>query len=95
MIRALIFDFDGLILDTEGPEYLAWCEIFRAHAQDLPLPVWAECIGRAAGWFDPLEYLERLLGTCLLHIRRATQRNGEVGIEGQQQHAQRACALRL
>ena len=65
MIRALVFDFDGLILDTEGPEYLAWCEIFRAHAQDLPLPVWAECIGRAAGWFDPLEYLERLLGTPL------------------------------
>jgi len=25
--RALVFDFDGLILDTEGPEFQAWQEI--------------------------------------------------------------------
>ncbi len=29
MLRALIFDFDGLILDTETPEFHAWQEIYR------------------------------------------------------------------
>jgi HAD superfamily hydrolase (TIGR01509 family) len=75
MIRALIFDFDGLIVDTEGPEYRAWCEVFSAHARELPLLVWAECIGRDAGWFDPLAYLEGLLGRSLeREALRAEQR---------------------
>jgi HAD superfamily hydrolase (TIGR01509 family) len=75
MIRALVFDFDGMIVDTEGPEYLAWCEIFSAHARELPLLVWADCIGRADDWFDPLAYLEGLLGRPLeRETLRARQR---------------------
>jgi len=49
MIRALIFDFDGLILDTEGPDYQAWQEIYQDYGAQLPLPVWADCIGRGHG----------------------------------------------
>ena len=30
MIKALIFDFDGIIIDSESPELLAWQEIFAA-----------------------------------------------------------------
>lgn len=63
MIRALIFDFDGLMLDTEGPDYRAWQEVFAQHGHELPLAVWSECIGRAADWFDPLARLESLVGT--------------------------------
>ena len=65
MIRALIFDFDGLILDTEGPDYRAWQEVFQEYGQDLPLSVWCQCIGRSADWFDPLDRLEGLLGRRL------------------------------
>jgi HAD superfamily hydrolase (TIGR01509 family) len=61
MIRALIFDFDGLILDTEMPEFLTWQEIYRDHGCDLPFVVWAKCIGTAEG-FNPYEYLEQQLG---------------------------------
>ena len=39
MIQALVIDFDGLILDTEGPDYRAWQEIFREHGCDLYLAV--------------------------------------------------------
>ena len=54
----LIFDFDGLILDTETPEYDVWCAIYREHGCELPLAVWGECVGTAAGTFDPCAYLE-------------------------------------
>lgn len=60
-IRGLIFDFDGLILDTEEPDYLAWQEVYVAHGATLPLEVWAEHVG-TVGTFDPAEYLEEQTG---------------------------------
>ncbi len=59
MIKALIFDFDGLILDTETPELLAWQEIYRDYGQDLTVQTWGQIVGgSAASDFDPAEHLE-------------------------------------
>ena len=33
--RALILDFDGLIVDTEMSEYLAWKEIYEGEGAHL------------------------------------------------------------
>jgi HAD superfamily hydrolase (TIGR01509 family) len=63
-IKALIFDFDGLILDTESPTYQAWQEIYQSYGCSLPLPKWVECIG-SAETFDPHEYLEEQFGQLL------------------------------
>ena len=30
-IAAVVFDFDGLMLDTETPVYTSWSEAFDAH----------------------------------------------------------------
>ena len=34
MIQAVLFDFDGLILDTEYPEFLAWKDIGSVAVED-------------------------------------------------------------
>jgi HAD superfamily hydrolase (TIGR01509 family) len=71
MIQAVIFDFDGLILDTEVPEFQVWQEIYQAHGCELPLSTWAAAIGTSLDVFDAHTYLEAQLGRLLdrEHIR--------------------------
>jgi beta-phosphoglucomutase-like phosphatase (HAD superfamily) len=68
MIRGLIFDFDGTIVDTELPAYQAWQEIFEEHGCSLPLVEWAQSLGGGDRVFDPCLYLETQLGRTLDHL---------------------------
>ena len=61
MIRALLFDFDGTIVDSEGPAFRSWQEVYRAHGHELPHERWVACVGTIGG-FDPLQDLELLVG---------------------------------
>jgi putative hydrolase of the HAD superfamily len=60
MIAALIFDFDGLIVDTETPALESWRRIYAEHGFDLALDVWAGALGTTHG-FDALEHLTSLV----------------------------------
>ena len=62
MIRALIFDFDGLVLDTETTEYQSYQEIYRSLGVELSLERWALGIGTTDAGYDPMADLEALLG---------------------------------
>lgn len=62
MIKAVIFDFDGLIVDTETPEYESWQEIFQEYGAELDLDLWQRFIGRGFGSFDVYEHLARVSG---------------------------------
>lgn len=56
-IRALIFDFDGTILDTETAWYEAFKEAYLEHEVELTLDMYGKCIGTSLHVFDPYEYL--------------------------------------
>ena len=61
MLKALIFDFDGLILDTETPEVLVWQSIYREHGFELPVDEWEKTIGGyGISNFDPANHLSLL-----------------------------------
>jgi HAD superfamily hydrolase (TIGR01509 family) len=59
--RALVFDFDGLIADTEWPEYEAWRAVFGAAGQDLPLGDFLPAVG-TPGKVDFRALLEARMG---------------------------------
>jgi len=66
MIKALIFDFDGLILDTETPELLVWQKVYREHGQELTARTWGQIVGgTAASSFEPASHLAALTGNNL------------------------------
>lgn len=61
-MKAVIFDFDGLMLDTEWPAFEAWSEIYKEHGQTLELSEWVACVGASYASFDPVTRLSELTG---------------------------------
>lgn len=74
MIQGLIFDFDGLILETEVPIYQSWKELYKDYGQELDPVEWGQVVGLAEDAFDPLaqleERLERKLDQAVILPRR-------------------------
>jgi HAD superfamily hydrolase (TIGR01509 family) len=65
LIRAIVFDFDGLILDTEEPVYRSWQEVYAAHGEELPFERWVQIVGSTTAGFHPQHHLEERLGRPL------------------------------
>ena len=76
-VRALLFDFDGLIVDTETPSFTSWQQVYREHGQELPLERWSAIIGTIGG-FEPLDYLEELHGPVDRQAVRERRREHEL-----------------
>jgi HAD superfamily hydrolase (TIGR01509 family) len=104
-IKAVVFDFDGLILDTESHEYYAHAEVYRQQGVELPIEVWGECIGTDASAFDVYAYLEQLVGhpvereklkndRLALYTKRMSQEDIRPGVRDYLQSAQ-ALGLRI
>lgn len=62
--KAIIFDFDGTVLDTESPDFLAWQEIGIQMGVNIPIEVFASGVG-ALNLFDPCDYIERSISTSI------------------------------
>lgn len=78
-IRAVIFDFDGLILDTESAIYESWRELYSQHGHPLAVETFSQCIGSDFGeHYDPMADLERLTGLPFDWIAEDARREGRV-----------------
>ncbi len=66
MLKALIFDFDGLILDTETPEYYSLNEAYEEHGHKLPIGLYGLVVGSEYNHeYEPLAHLQKLTGKTL------------------------------
>jgi HAD superfamily hydrolase (TIGR01509 family) len=63
-IRAFLFDFDGLILDTETASRAGWRWLYEQHGHELPDDLWITVVGTHGSW-DVMGHLEELLGAPL------------------------------
>lgn len=61
-MKALIFDFDGTILDTEQAEYTAWAETYARYGGELTLEAYLPCVGTTDPVFDLYAHLEAQIG---------------------------------
>jgi len=84
VIKALLFDFDGVIADTEVATYESWRDTYAAYGADLALADWLPAVGSGSstsGAFDAVAHLEALIGRPVDReavIARRTERKAEL-----------------
>ncbi len=83
-LRALLFDFDGVIVDTEWAIYETWHQTFRDHGHSLPLETYNQCIGTDFETWSPKTHLEELTGNSFdwHQIDQVRQNEIETNLEG-------------
>ena len=72
MIRALVFDFDGLILDTETPLIDSYHDVHEAHGVPFDRAVFLRSVGHADYAFDPWHGFSPHADRAALELQRQT-----------------------
>ena len=67
-LQAVVFDFDGLIFDSESAEFQAWSSVFSDHGVELEMSEWAKCVGCAPGTWVPEEHLLSLVPSADVEV---------------------------
>lgn len=62
LARAIVFDFDGLILESESPIFNSVGQVFQEHGVELTLDAWSRVIGGAGTGHDIYAHLEERIG---------------------------------
>lgn len=80
-MQAVVFDFDGLIADTEGPEFDAWTQEYARHGLVLELSEWAKSVGTFGphAW-SPDRHLAALAPEIDIQEAKARQHDAFLGL---------------
>lgn len=78
MIRALIFDFDGLILDTETPLIDAYAEVHALHNVAFDRALFIRSVGHAEYTFDPWHGFSPHADRAGLELQRRTTKDANM-----------------
>ena len=60
--RGIIFDFDGVLVDTEWAIYQSWVHLYAREGQEISIATYAPCLGAGYSHWDPAAHLEKLTG---------------------------------
>ncbi len=60
--RGIIFDFDGVIVDTEWAIYQSWVHLYAREGQEISIETYSPCLGAGYSHWNPADYLEKLTG---------------------------------
>ena len=77
MINAIVFDLDGLMIDTERTSLQSWQEAYEAANLELPLDQWRTTVGTWGADYDPIADLGARRGTPLTAEEIDARRNRE------------------
>lgn len=72
--RGIIFDFDGVLVDTEWVIYQSWVRLYAREGQEISISTYAPCLGAGYSHWDPAAHLERLTGRCYAWEEETAQR---------------------
>lgn len=60
--RGIIFDFDGVLVDTEWAIYQSWVQLYAREGQEISIATYSPCLGAGYSHWNPAEHLEKLTG---------------------------------
>jgi HAD superfamily hydrolase (TIGR01509 family) len=78
---AVLFDFDGILVDTEWAIYQAWMRTFQRYGHDLPLSLYTRCIGSDFDAWSPKAHLESLTKLGFDWVELDAERQVEIRAE--------------
>ncbi len=81
MPRGLIFDFDGVLVDTEWAIFRSWQRLYEREGQQIDIATYAPCLGAGYSHWDPAAHLEKLTGRHYDWERETPARQAEIEAE--------------
>lgn len=60
--KGIIFDFDGVLVDTEWAIYQSWVHLYAREGQEISIATYSPCLGAGYSHWDPAAHLEKLTG---------------------------------